>query len=84
MFIGSEQREVIKLECNNIKMLRIKNNLNQIEMAEIGKMSVPSYIKKEKGKVEFTDEQKVIYMEHFDLTLEEFWIIFFAHHVHLK
>ena len=72
------------MECNNVKMLRIKNNLNQVEMAEIGKMSVPSYIKKEQGKVEFTDEQKVLYKEHFDLTLEEFWIIFFAQYVHLK
>ena len=79
MFIENEQREVKKMECNNVKMLRIKNNLNQV-----GKMSVPSYIKKEQGKVEFTDEQKVIYKEHFDLTLEEFWIIFFARYVHLK
>ena len=64
--------------CNNVKMLRIKNNLKQAEMAEIGKMSIPSYIKKEQGKVEFTDTQKVMYKEHFDLTLEEFWIIFFT------
>ena len=49
------------MECNNVKMLRIKNNLNQVEMAEIGRMSVPSYIKKEQGKVEFTDVQKVWY-----------------------
>lgn len=66
------------MECNNVKMLRIKNNLNQVKMAEIGRMSLPSYIKKEQGKVDFTDEQKVMYKKHFDLTLEEFWIIFFT------
>ena len=38
------------MECNNVKMLRIKNNLNQVEMAEIGKMSVPSYIKKKRTR----------------------------------
>lgn len=72
------------MECNNIKMLRVKNNLTQEKMARIGKMSLPSYIRKEHGKVEFSDEEKVLYKEYFCLSLAEFWTIFFAHLVHLK
>ena len=66
------------MECNNIKMLRVKNNLNQVEMAEIGKMSLPSYIRKEQGKVDFTKKEMKSYKNHFNLTLQEFWIIFFG------
>ena len=73
----NERKEERKLKNINIKMLRIKENLTQEDMAkEIGCSKV-SYIQKEKGRVDFTKDEMKRIKENFDLTLSEFWEIFF-------
>lgn len=65
------------MKNTNIKILRIKENLTQEDMAkEIG-CSTVSYIQKEKGRVDFTKDEMKKVKEKFDLSLAEFWEIFF-------
>lgn len=84
MFIENEQRGGLKMECNNVKMLRVKFNKTQQQMADIIKVSTATYIRKEQGKIKFTLTEVKIYKECFDLTLQEVWDIFFNFEVHFK
>lgn len=72
------------MECNNVKMLRVKFNKTQQQMADIIKVSVTTYIRKEQGKIKFTLTEVKVFKEYFGLTLQEVWNIFFDFDVHLK
>lgn len=72
------------MECNNIKMLRVKFNKTQQQMADILRVSVATYIRKEQGKIKFTLTEVKVFKEYFELTLQEFWNIFFNFDVHFE
>lgn len=65
------------MENTNMKVLRAKENLTQEDMAKIIGCSTYSYIQKEKGRVDFSKQEMKNVKEEFDLTLAEFWTIFF-------
>ena len=60
-----------------MRVLRTKENLTQEEMAKIIGCSKVSYIQKEKSTYDFTKDEMKKTKEHFNLTLSEFWEIFF-------
>lgn len=65
------------MEIDNIKMLRVSYGLTQNDMAKIIGCSTNTYIQKEKGRIDFTKNEMRIYKIYFDLTLSQFWVIFF-------
>lgn len=65
------------MECNNVKMLRVKFNKTQQQMADIIKVSVATYIRKEQRKIKFTLIEVKVFKEYFGLTMQEVWDIFF-------
>lgn len=72
------------MECNNVKMLRVKFNKTQQQMADIIQVSVATYIRKEQGKIKFTLIEVKVFKEYFGLTMQEVWDIFFDFDVHFK
>lgn len=65
------------MENINIKMLRIREDLTQEEMAKIVGCSKNSYIQKEKGRIDFSKNEMKKTKAYFNLTFAEFWSIFF-------
>ena len=55
----------------NLKSLRAKNNMNQIEMAIILDMTPTTYNRKENGFRAFTLEEAFNISKHFKVTIEE-------------
>lgn len=61
-----------------VKELRLKNNLKMSDMAQLLKISVPNYQKKEAGKVKFTLVEARAISIKFNKSIEE---IFFENEV---
>lgn len=61
------------LEC-----IRRKNGYTQGDLAKLlGLKTYRSYMKREKGTIDFTDKEKVAMAKLFNMNLEEFYFVFF-------
>lgn len=60
-----------------LEIARKRKGKSKAELAAAIGKSVVSYAKKESGKVQFTDEEKVIVTRELDLSREQFDDIFF-------
>ena len=65
-------------QSNEIKAERVRNGLNQNDMAVRLGISKSSYAKKESGRVRFTDAEKVCVMEMLGMSLQKTNDIFFG------
>lgn len=56
---------------NNIKLLRVKNNMKQADIADMLSISKLAYSQKESGKTEFKQSELLILSDFYKVTIDE-------------
>lgn len=63
-------KEVTKIKANNVKVERIKYNLLQQDIADLLKVNINTYARKERNPLEFTGKELKKLAEKYNCTID--------------